>query len=134
MKIYRIANGDMLHVEKEELPDRTRYYLKDGQGKIVGKLVLQMSHIPRDEKLYITQFKIEEEYRGKGYGRMLMEELIGDSKFREKDIVVFPASYEDDDPRYSVENLTEMYSHFGFKPSPVSGLGARLILKRSKTL
>lgn len=120
MKIYRIAKDETLHIEKEELSDRTRYLLKNDKGEAVGKLTLQdLDRIPGNkQKVYLSAFQIKEQYRGHGYGRMLMEEALKDPRFIKKSIVVNPASYDDNDPRYTVESLTSMYSHFGFKPMP----------------
>jgi hypothetical protein len=66
MKIYRIAQFNC-HVEKEELSDRTRYYLVDAtgnteniEGEPIGKLVIQRNL--DDNNYVITGFKIDERF------------------------------------------------------------------------
>lgn len=115
MRIFKIAQSlQNLRIEKENLPDRTRIYLIDGDKRI-GKLTIQYS-----EQYYtITAFQINERLQGQGWGRKMMDEIINDPKFKDKPIIVDPAPYGGNigSPEYmnSINGLREMYGKFGFK-------------------
>jgi ribosomal protein S18 acetylase RimI-like enzyme len=112
---YKIAQiHQNLRIEKESLSDRTTIYLINNDKRI-GKLTIQYS-----EQYYtITAFKIDERFRGMGWGRKMMEEILKDSKFEDKPILVDPAPYGGNigSPEYmdAINGLREMYGKYGFK-------------------
>jgi len=113
MRIYRIAQN--LRIEREDLPDRTRILLKDGD-KEIGKLVVQYGF---DKKNYYLQaFKIAPQYQRQGWGTKMINAILNDTKFQDRPIVVQPAPYGNEigSPEYMEElmGLEEMYSKFGF--------------------
>ena len=120
MKIYRIS-ATQYHVVKEELGDRTRYYLADekgntlnNEGEPIGKLVVQRNIDPNN--YMITGFKIDDpEQRGQKLGSLLMREFLNDTKWMDKNVMVNPAPYSDDNWDEDVQYLRAVYGHFGFE-------------------
>jgi len=97
-------------IEREDMGDRIRYYLKSND-KNIGKLTIQ----DFGYKYYvITYFKIENEYRNQGYGSKMLKMALEDPKFLDKDIVVQPSPFNDEDYEQQVASLKDMYKHFGF--------------------
>lgn len=132
MRIYRIAQASY-SVSKEELSDRTRYYLVDPNGRTenqegepIGRLVVQSNMDPNNYML--TGFKIDDpEQRGQKLGSLLMREFLADPKWMDKPVMVEPLPYVGDDPEY-IEYLRSLYRHFGFEDYS----GSYMILRRRK--
>jgi GNAT superfamily N-acetyltransferase len=120
MKIWRLAQS--LRIEKEILPDRCRVYLKNGDLE-VGKLTIQWFDYDT-KNYYLRAFKISPQFRGKGWGTKMMNEILNDSRFQDRPIVVVPEPYgEENDigsPAYMEElaGLEQMYRKFGFEFIP----------------
>jgi len=120
MNWYKLAQEN-LHIEQEDLIDRTRIYLMLG-NKQVGKLTLQFypnDLYPNDNNYYITAFKIDPEYRGKGWGTKMMERIVNDPKFKDRPIMLHPEPYggEIGTQEYNdiIAKLKNMYKKMGFE-------------------
>ncbi len=124
MKIYRIAQTeDDLYIDVESFPDRRRIYLKRRDGEenengedFVGKLTIQLDYFSSGQDM-LTAFKIDPEYRGKGWGRKMIEEAF---KYQERPLYVNPEPYGtiEDGKDYDevIDGLKKMYGKFGFEP------------------
>jgi len=123
---HRIAQQEVPTIQKEELEDRTRYYLVDSKGNKVGKLVVQGNLHP--QYYQITGFKIDKQYQGQHLGTKLMNEFLNDSRFKDRPALVFPLPYEGES-QDEMANLRDMYKHFGFHEAP--NWGNYLLLERT---
>ena len=103
-------------IEQENLPDRTRILLKDGD-KQVGKLTIQEFALDKN-RYYIRAFFIEPEYRNKGWGTRMMELVKRLPKYQDRPIVLHPEPYDDnigsEEYDKDTEGLKEMYRKMGF--------------------
>ena len=121
MKIYRIAQDD-LYIDVVEMPDRIRVYIKRKDGQLnefgedfVGKLTLQFDAFSENKDM-LTAFKIDPEYRDKGWGRKMMEAL---SPYQINPWYISPEPYGGNigsqEYNEEIDSLHEMYGKFGFE-------------------
>ncbi len=142
MKIFRIAqeiDQSSLFIDRRDEGDRIRFVLciaedqdeyedveepvskgkrnRDGIliKKEIGRLVVQFNLSKRFGIL--TVFWIDPEFRGKSWGRKMIENALNDPKTTVKPILVEPNPFSED-AEMQVPELVSMYKRFGFKPWP----------------
>ena len=116
MKIFRIAENEELYIDAEEMDDRVRIYLKrkDGQQNefgedYVGKLTVQHNYYGSGDSV-VTSFRIDPEYRAKGWGRKMMEKAF---EFQKNNYYVRPSPFgglDDRDPFASTDSSLNSFS------------------------
>lgn len=116
MIIYKISQTNFdLHIKRDDMGDRVRYYLIDENGKEAGKLTIQ--DFGDRTYYYLTSFRIDQQYRKQGFGKKIISEALNDSRFFDRPILVRPDPFDEET---SVQDLIGMYSHFGFRPFETS--------------
>ena len=63
-----------MQIVQEDLTDRTRIYLMDGENE-VGKLTLQ-NYAQDKTNYYMTAFWIDSQYREQGWGTKMMQRIL----------------------------------------------------------
>jgi predicted N-acetyltransferase YhbS len=102
------------HLEKrkscklyEEFPTMISYVVAEEDNKIVGIIGFESCKLGDDDYFYISPLEILEEYRNKGYGTLLLENVKDSSKaFKLKGVSLF-----------CKEELVFFYSKRGFRVS-----------------
>jgi ribosomal protein S18 acetylase RimI-like enzyme len=113
---YKIAKsiGGKVELIKRDFSDRRQYVLVDKYYDMeFGKLTIQSNLDP--ENYWLTAFFIDPNYRGRHFGSELMNEMKNDPDYMDKDIILRPATY-DDNQEMTEEMLYAMYIKFGFEP------------------
>jgi hypothetical protein len=118
-----------LRLVKEKQDRITRFFLyKDGRK--IGKIAIRRNLITPGQYDIASFIVYEKGERGVGYGTKLINAAINDEEFKNKDILVKPEPYHDD--QMDVDDLMKIYGKFGFKPWDEDL--HYMILKRDKSL
>jgi len=98
---------DFKSLNDDNLFKKGKYFiLKDSKEEINGSICLEFNENEKEAELKC--FYVNPEYRGQGYGRLLMDELIYEAKFQEiVKINLVTISY--------LEVAAKFYSKYGFK-------------------
>lgn len=139
MNIYKISediDDSSIFIDRRDMGDRIRFVLCVGDDKDeyedidtiqsgkrgmngilikkeIGRLVIQFN---LDKKYGIlTAFWIDPEFRGKGWGKKMLQKALNDPKATARPILVDPNPFSED-AEMQVPELVSMYKHFGFKP------------------
>jgi len=59
---------------------KARLYALVEDGRIIGSATLVISASPTGNKAYVEDVVVKEEYRGRGFGRQLVEHLIAEAR------------------------------------------------------
>jgi len=102
---------EKMEIKKEKVSNKITRFCLILNGQNIGKLTIQKDYI--SNYYLITAFKIHDKMnRGKGYGSKLIKTVLLDKEFVDKDVLVSPQPYYDD--QVSVNQLFDMYKRLGF--------------------
>ena len=98
------------------------YLISETNDKEKSKIIIEAIEKNGNEVLVIKNLNIEEEFRGQGFGKMLMEDAMSESC---ADIIVLVAdAYESQLPGFVLENF---YKKFDFETIIETGAGPLMI-------